>query len=274
MAGEGAIGDVARIGLLDEEAIPLDEAALALAALDHPGADLARYRRQIALWTAQLLARDAGHGAAQRAAVLSAVLADEAGLSGDSASYDDPANADLIRVIDRRSGLPVTLSILYVALARRVGWSADPLNVPGHVLVRIGKDADSVVIDPFDRGRVLAPRDVRELLTRVLGRDARPEATHFVPLGNRSTLVRLLSNQATRARQAGDVGRALELHQRMTAIAPGFTGLWWERARLEQLLGRVNDARASLSSMLETTRDAALRTRIAAALDALARSIN
>ncbi len=274
MAGEGAIDGIARIGLLDDEAIPLDEAALALAALDHPGVDLARYRRRIALWTAQLLARDAGHGAAQRAAALAAVLADDAGLVGDSASYDDPANADLVRVIDRRRGLPVTLSILYVALARRLGWSADPLNVPGHVLVQIGKDADSVVIDPFDRGRTLAPRDVGDLLARMLGRDARPEAAHFAPLGNRSTLVRLLSNQATRARQGGDIARALELHERMTVIAPGFTGLWWERARLEQLLGRVNDARVSLWSMLETTRDQALRARIAAALDALARSIN
>ncbi|MCA3254809.1 MAG: transglutaminase family protein [Alphaproteobacteria bacterium] len=274
MAGEGTIDGVSALGLLDDEAILLDEAALALAALDNPDADLAAYRRQIALWTARLLARDAGVGAADRARALAAVLADEGGFVGDDRTYDDPANADLIRVIDRRRGLPVALAILYVALARRVGWTAEALNVPGHVLIRIGADADSVLVDPFDRGRILAAHDVRELLARMLGRDARPEPAHFAALGNCSTLVRLLSNQATRARQAGDVARALELHERMTAIAPAFSGLWWERARLEQLLGRVVDARASLSSMLETTRDPALRRRIAAALDALARSIN
>ena len=272
--GAGRLEGIAKLGLLDDDAIPLDEAALMLAALDHPHTDVTRHRRQIALWTAQLLARDTGAGAAERAAALSQVLAIDGGLRGDQQSYDDPANADLIRVIDRRRGLPVTLSILYAAIARRVGWLADPLNVPGHVLVRVGRDAESVIIDPFDGGRVLSRPGIAELLTRVLGRQAKAEAAHFTPLSNRSTLVRLLSNQATRARRSGDVARALELHERMTAIAPGFTGLWWERARLEQLQGRVTDARASLSSMLETTRDTALRTRIAAALDALARSIN
>ena len=87
-------------------------------------------------------------------------------------------------------------------------------------------------------------------------------------------LVRLLSNQAARARRAGDLDRALTLHERMTSFAPSFTGLWWERARLEQLLGHARTARASLGAMLETTRDPALRSRIRAALDALARSIN
>ncbi len=71
-----------------------------------------------------------------------------------------------------------------------------------------------------------------------------------------------------------ELARALVLHERMTTIAPSFTGLWWERARLEQLMGQVHAARGSLSAMLETTRDATLRTRIRAALDALARSIN
>jgi len=279
MSGEGGFSPIGRdsgieaYGLLDDDAIPLDEAALALAAPDHPALDITRHRRQIALWTAHLLARDAGTAASQRAAALAAVLARDGGLTGDRDHYDDPANADLIRAIDRRRGLPVTLSILYVALARRVGWAADPLNVPGHVLVRVGRDADSVLIDPFEGGRILDNRGLHELVARVLGRDARPEPRHLQPLGNRSTLVRLLSNQATRARRAGDTARALELHARMTAIAPGFTGLWWERARLEQLHGRVADARASLSSMLETTRDPALRARIGAALDALARSL-
>ncbi len=66
--------------------------------------------------------------------------------------------------------------------------------------------------------------------------------------------------------------RALTLHERMTLIAPGFTGLWWERARLEQLTGQLAAARASLGAMLETTRDASVRGRIHAALTALART--
>ena len=182
--------------------------------------------------------------------------------------------ADLVAVIDRRRGLPVALSILYVAVARRVGWPAEPLNMPGHVLVRIGREPDSVIVDPFDGGAILDGKGLSSLVARVVGSHATVEPEHLAPLGNRAVLVRLLSNQAARARRAGNLERALVLHERMTSFAPSFTGLWWERARLEQLLGRVRTARASLGAMLETTRDPALRSRIRAALDALARSIN
>lgn len=261
------------LGLLDDEAIMLDEAALGLAALDHPGVDLAPYAERLSAIGATLFKRGRGlTGAHDRAELLADVIGDEFGFHGDQSNYDDPANADLMAVLDRRKGLPVTLSILYVALARRMGWEAHPLNTPGHVLVRIGAEPATVVQDPFDGGAILDEAGVKRLLGRVLGSHAAPEPEHFTPLSNRSTLVRLLSNQATRARRTGDLDRALVLYERMTGFAPSYTGLWWERARIEQLLGRAKDARGSLGAMLETTRDPALRARIRAALDALARS--
>ena len=91
-------------------------------------------------------------------------------------------------------------------------------------------------------------------------------------MSNRSVLVRLLMNQATRAEAGGDTARALTLFQRMTTVAPSSSQSWWERARLELVEGRVSEARASLSAMLEMTRDPGLRTHISAALDALAGS--
>ncbi len=264
---------IERIGLLDDEDIALDDAALTLAALDNPDADLAEHRNRIDALAARLAAlASTATTPSEQAALLSQVIASENGIIGDSEHYDDPANANLMRLLERRRGLPVTLSILYVALARRAGWTADPLNVPGHVLVRLGREPLSVIVDPFDRGRILDARALEVLLTRILGNHATVEAEHLVPLSNRSVLVRLLTNQATRARRGGDTQRALELHERMTSLAPGFTGLWWERARLEQLTGRVSEARASLLAMMETTRDKMLTARIRTALTALART--
>src|SRR3546814_15062768 len=72
----------------------------------------------------------------ERAAVLSRVLHGELGLVGDAEGYDAPVNADFIRVLDRKRGLPIALSILYVSIARRAGWSAYVLNLPGNVLVQ------------------------------------------------------------------------------------------------------------------------------------------
>jgi len=261
------------IGLLDDSAIDLGEAALLLAAPDHPDADLEAIRARLTGMVLRLQRDGAGcDEPPAQARLLTSLIAHDEGFTGDSDSYDDPANADLIALFERKRGLPVLLSIVYVALARHLGWEADPLGIPGHVVVRIGGETTSQLIDPFDHGRLLGPDGLQSVLTRALGSTAMIESEHLVPLSNRAVLVRLVANQATRARRGGDVERALTLHERMTLLAPGFTGLWWERARLEQLLGRVGAARASLGAMLETTREPVVRTRIRAALEALARS--
>ncbi len=265
--------DLARLGLVDDAAIDLADAALLLAAADHPGAALDTARARLTGIVLRLQREAAGvDTVAARARVLRELVAHTLEMTGDTADYDNPRNADFLSLLDRKLGLPVTLSILYVALARRVGWAADPLGLPGHVLVRVGAEPVTQLIDAFDGGRLLGEAGLAAVLDRVLGGSASVEADHLVPLSNRATLVRLVSNQATRARRAGDVARALTLHERMTLIAPGFTGLWWERARLEQLAGDIAAARASLGAMLETTRDAGVRQRIRAALTALART--
>lgn len=261
------------LALLDDEDIALDAAALELAALDHPQTDPDEYATRIAYFAAQLLARSAGvTGAAERAILLRDLLAEEHGLGGDERCFGEEAGADFIAMLDSGRGLPVTLSLLYVAIARKVGWTATCLNVPGHVLVRLGEPPASVILDPFDEGRVLDKRGMERMVERVLGNGATPEAANFPPMSNRQTLVRLLTNQAARARRLGRMDRALELHTRMTAFAPGLTALWWERARLEQHLGKLGEARASLVAMRETTRDRTLLHRVDSALKALARS--
>ncbi len=147
------IQEIAHLGLLDDEAITLDTAALELARLDHPAADLKAEASVLAEMSERLQTIGAGAGSArERADVLSEVIGGEFGFHGDRASYDDPANADMIEVIERRRGLPVSLSILYVAAARRGGWEADALNTPGHVLVRIGPATAPVLVDPFAGG--------------------------------------------------------------------------------------------------------------------------
>ena len=262
--------DITSLGLLEDDAIVLDESALELAALDHPSVELEPSVALLRRITERLAALAGGTAsAASRADLLGSVFASEFGFRGDRETYDDPANTDLIRVLERRRGLPVTLSILYVAAARRLGWEADALNTPGHVLVRIGSPTEPVLIDPFDDGAVVGAARLAALLRQMLGPAASPSAEHLTPMTNRAVLVRLLLNQATRAEGAGDGARALVLYRRMTAIAPGHANGWWERARLEFIGGDAGAARASLSAMLEVTRDPASRAHVFAALDAL-----
>lgn len=257
-----------RLGLIDEEEIALDEAALSLASLDHPDADLAPYHDLLDAMAARLaqVGGDAGTPV-ERADALAAVLGGEFGLAGDAETYDDPANADLIHVLDRRRGLPVSLSILWVAMARRLGWSAEVLDVPGHVLVLIGAAAAPVIVDPFAGGVRVRPERIAALVEAFAGTGR--AVSHVAAMPARAILVRLVQNQASRAEQAGRGRRALELYVRMTTMAPAYPHAWWQRARLELVDQDVAAARGSLGAMLEITRDPALRRRVTEMLDAL-----
>lgn len=260
--------DLNRLGLIDEDEILLDEAALTLALLDHPGANLAPYHDLLDAMEMRLdLVGGDAETPAERARALAAVLAGEFGFAGDADTYDDPANADLINVLDRRRGLPVSLSILWVAMARRLGWSADMLDVPGHVLVVIGAEAAPVIVDPFSGGTRVGAERLAALVEASAGTGR--AVTHVAAMPNRAVLVRLLQNQASRAERAGKGRRALDLYVRMATVAPAYPHAWWERARLELIDGEIAAARGSLGAMLEVTRDPELRRRVTDTLDAL-----
>jgi len=260
--------DLNRLGLVDEEQIDLDHAALTLALLDHLGTDLSPYHALLDAIEVRLeIVADGVETSVERADALSAVLAGEFGFGGDAETYDDPANADLFSVLDRRRGLPVSLAILWVSAARRLGWSADVLDVPGHVLVLIGADAAPVIVDPFAGGTRVGPERLAALVEAHAAHGR--AVTHVAAMPNRAVLVRLLRNQASRAEQAGKGRRALQLYVRMTTMAPAAAQPWWERARLELVDGDVVAARGSLGAILEITRDPALRQRVSETLRSL-----
>ena len=261
--------EVDTLGLLDDDEIELDHAALALSELDHEGIELEPYYALLDEIGARLDEFVDAETPEQQAEALREVFHGEFGFSGDAESYDAPLNADLIRVLDRRRGLPVSLSLLYVAAARRMGWTAHVTNTPGHVLVRIG-EPPGCLIDPFHDGEQVSLERLAALLQGALGPSGVPGPEHLAPMANRSVLVRLLLNQASRAERAGDPVRALTVYERMTLVAPDNADGWWELARLQLQLGDVESARHSLSAMLEVTRDPERRELITTTLRAIA----
>ena len=183
------LADIETLGLVDDDEIELDHAALILSELDHPGLELEASLDLIEEIGERLF--DVGGLAetpAQQAEALAQVFYTDFGFTGDAEYYDAPLNSDLVRVLERRRGLPVSLSILYVAAARRLGWEADALNTPGHVLVRVG-DEGSVLIDPFNNGVRVPPQRLAALLRGAVGPDAAGRAEHIAPMSNRIVLV-------------------------------------------------------------------------------------
>jgi regulator of sirC expression with transglutaminase-like and TPR domain len=249
---------LADIGGRSDADIDLAEAALALAALDQPDRPLDPYRAHLAELGSRL-ALKAPHtlAAAQRAAALAETMAGF-GYEGDSETYEDLANANLMQVVDRRRGLPVSLGILYIHLARSQGWPAEGVNFPGHFLVRIGGAGGSVVIDPFAGGRVLDGAGLRAVLKRVgQNRELRPD--DLAGLRNRDILLRLQNNIKQRALTAGEKERAASVLGTMLLIAPSEAGLWLELSGLMGELGSLQDAVRLAERAAEVTADAAQR---------------
>lgn len=247
-------------------ALALAQTALALAALARPGLDARPYAAHL-----DALAADAEASASpgldppEQAAALGAVLFRRAGYRGDRETYDDLANADLARVIDRRKGLPIALSILYLHLARALGWAAAGVNFPGHFLVRLGSGADGVFVDPFDEGALRGDGDLAALLRRMQGDEAVLSAEHLAAAGNRDILLRLQNNIKSRCLKAGDVAAGLAAVERMALVAPANPAVWYEAASLNAELGQLRRARACLEQVTRHDR----QRRFAGAADEL-----
>ena len=248
-----AIEDSLRaLGAMDDAEIDLAEAALLLAAIDRPDAGLDRYRAHL-----EEVARDVGikvpsgaaHNVARRIRALADIISDAYGYVGDTLTYDDPQNANLMRVIDRRKGLPVALGILYIHAARAQGWSATGINFPGHFLIRLERGGVRVIADPFNGGVERKVADLRALLKQMAGLDAELRPDHYQPISNRDTLIRLLNNIKL---------RALSADKKMTGINfPGHFLIRLERGGVRVIADpfnggverKVADLRALLKQM-------------------------
>jgi len=252
MGRDEAMIALGAVGRQPDETIDLAEAALLLAALEMPGADLMPYRRHLAelavevadIATAGMDALDA------RVLALQQVVAGRHGYVGDSKNYDDLDNANLIKVIDRRRGLPVALGILYLHTARAQGWRAAGINFPGHFLIAVEDEEERVILDPFERGMQVDIPTLRRMLKTALGVDAELRPEHYATMTNRGVLLRLQNNIKKRVRDAGDHERAASVVDGMLAVAPEIPDLWREAAELRAETGKLRSALEALDRFL------------------------
>ena len=263
------------VGTLADEEIDLADAALLLGALDMPSVSLERYRNHVERLAGDVaaLAR-AGEPLERRRRHLNAVLYDAHGYAGDAETYDAPENANLLQVIDRKVGLPVSLGILYIQAARAQGWVVDGLAFPGHFLVRMDEGDRRVIVDPFHGGQLLEADHLRGLLKQFRGADAELEPSHYAPVGNRAILLRLQNNIKSRALQASDGARGAAILERMLMIAPEAGGHWHELGMVRARLGTIKGAVEALERSLACPLPEAARSRVEAALASLTTSLH
>jgi regulator of sirC expression with transglutaminase-like and TPR domain len=248
-------------GLLAEagDALDIAQAALLFAALDRPRVGLARYRSQLDDLTASASALDACTNADAAARKMIDVIAKSFGFRGDDLTYDDLQNANLIRVLDRRKGLPVSLGILYLHVGRAHGWQMTGINFPSHFLVSVEGKRSRALLDPF-AGRVLAgAADARAFLKAVAGKDAELSPDQLAPMSDRSVLLRLQNNIKARLAAQEKFADAARVATRMVRLAPVNWQIAREAALLHARAGSYRAAQALLNGFAARTPDAADR---------------
>ncbi len=187
---------------------------------------------------------------ADRIAALHNLLFHEKGFSGERKDTDDPSLVLLPRVLERCRGLPISLAVVYVAVARRCGLKAVGVAFPGHFLVRCDLEEGIVLVDPFNGGRTLDILDCRKLLAETSGSEAEFDPSLLQPASPRVVLTRILSNLRATYLRRSDEARALRAHERMVLLNPRSTSLIRGRAALYLRLGRADRAVSDLERVL------------------------
>ena len=270
-----------RVGESADDSIDLAETALLCAAHERRDLDLAAARVHLQLIASEmrravaldsLRATDEGLDACCDA--LRYVMAEKFGYRGDEETYDDLRNADLSEVIQRRRGLPVALSILYIHAARSQGWRIEGLNFPGHFVIRLYGDRQAAILDPFAGGITRSIQDLRQLLKAQSNDKTELKPEHFAALENRQILIRLQNNIKVRRIQEGDLKGAERALQRMLWIAPNQVELWRESGILNIRLDNLLAARRSLTRYLELAENDQQRQRAARLLQELGQQLH
>jgi regulator of sirC expression with transglutaminase-like and TPR domain len=206
--------------LEDGEDVDLVVAALVAIEFEYPDLDVARYVAEVDRFAD--LARDLAEDDPPEGAIgaLDSAFFEHLGFRGNQDDYYDPRNSFLNEVIDRRTGIPITLALLYIETGQRLGLELAGLSFPGHFLVRY-RDGDHLVfIDPFHRGARLDVDALEARLRRVVGPGAHLAEQHLEPAPKRHMLLRMLTNLAAIYRRAGDVYRGIAVLERMRVLDP------------------------------------------------------
>lgn len=198
----------------------LDCAALHLARDVYPHIDVIGYLQQLDQLAELVAERRPGLSATTRYQALREVLVEEHDFRGDETDYYDPQNSYLNRVLDRKRGLPITLSIVWIEVGRRLKWPIAGVGFPGHFLTRMDDPERFILIDPFHEGRALDQSDCEKLLQAQRGEAVELTAEMFEPATTRVLLSRVLNNLRGVYAARQDWPRLEQVIERLMAVEP------------------------------------------------------
>ena len=238
---------------LPDDAIDLGHAALLVAREEYADLDVGRYLARLDGMAGEIARRMRGReGATSLIAHLNRLLFEEMGFRGNREEYYDPRNSFLNDVLDRRIGIPITLSTVYLEIGRRIGCRLAGVAFPGHFMVRlIGGDAmPDVLIDPFNRGRILTEAECRSLLLEMYGGQVAFSPDLLKRARTREILQRMINNLKWIYQRRRDYHMALRTQQLLLLIDPDRPEEIRDRGLIQFRLALIAESVADLERYL------------------------
>ncbi len=242
---------------IEDEDIDLIRAALVIARTEYSGLDMEAYAARIEELARRVAGLVPDLDPRRALPVLNHVLFEEVQLRGNREDYYDPRNSFLNDVLDRGLGIPITLSIVYMEVARRIGLALSGVGMPGHFLLKyITEDGKETLIDCFNRGDVLSRQDCQSRLDEIYSGEMklRPEFLH--PISRRQILTRMLNNLKTVYLSTRNFRKALAIADLILVIYPQSAEDVKQRALLRYSLGLQRLAAEDLDQYLKMSPNA------------------
>jgi len=237
-----------------DEAISLAEAALLIAGHEYPDLPVSSYLSRMEE-LAHMLSTRIGEGASalERIAELNQFLFGDLGFAPNSDDYYDPRNSFLNEVLERRTGIPITLSVIYIELGRKIGLPLQGVSFPGHFLVKCAVPDGAVVLDPYSGGISLGLQDLQKRLREVRGGEVSRAvvAELLVSASNKEIIVRLLRNLKAIYLRERDLDKALPIMDWIVAMVPEQAPELRDRGMIYQELECPRAALADFEAYLE-----------------------
>lgn len=239
-----------------EDDAPLLDTALAIATVEYPELDAVRYRERLDGWGDTILSRLSSDPSLEEVIqTLNDFLFDEQGFMGNRDDYYDPRNSFINDVLDRKLGIPLTLSIIYIELGRRLGLPFKGVSFPGHFLVKLSLQGGAVVLDPFNGGISLSEEDLGELL-QFTPLDGPSDFGHLLTAARKQDIaVRLLRNLKVVYQRDGQLEKALEIVNLILAIDDALVPEYRDRGLILTELDCNNAASRDLRRYLAANPD-------------------
>jgi len=247
--------EFARMIARPEEDLDLGQTALLVAGEEYPEMDVAGYLERLDDFADAVRQRAPEWLPPEELAkIVGRYLFEEQGFQGNSGDYYNPDNSYFNRVLDTHTGIPITLSLLFLEVARRVGLRCRGVGMPGHFLV--GLEGSEVYFDAFNGGAALSIADCRRLAEGLFGPRMTWRDDYLTPCTKYEFLFRLLNNLKVVYERTGAPEKAVGVTQRMILVNPQATPLYRDLAEVQYQLQQYRAAIRSLETYLNETPDA------------------